>query len=132
MEKPMTQRKAILTDKAPAALGPYSQALLAGNTLYISGQLGLDPATGKLADGGTAAQARQAMENIMAILMDQNMSMHDVVQVQVFLTDIADFAAVNEVYKTFFSEPYPARAAVQVAALPAGASVEILATAMKD
>ncbi|MHC5157367.1 MAG: RidA family protein [Planctomycetota bacterium] len=128
----MTQRKAILTDKAPAALGPYSQALLAGNTLYISGQLGLDPATGKLADGGTAAQARQAMENIMAILMDQNMSMHDVVQVQVFLTDIADFAAVNEVYKTFFSEPYPARAAVQVAALPAGASVEILATAMKD
>jgi 2-iminobutanoate/2-iminopropanoate deaminase len=132
MEKPMTQRKAILTDKAPAALGPYSQALLAGNTLYISGQLGLDPATGKLADGGTAAQARQAMENIMAILMDQNMSMHDVVQVQVFLTDIADFATVNEVYKTFFTEPYPARAAVQVAALPAGAGIEILATAMKD
>ncbi|MHC4988785.1 MAG: RidA family protein [Planctomycetota bacterium] len=128
----MTQRKAILTDKAPAALGPYSQALLAGNTLYISGQLGLDPATGKLADGGTAAQARQAMENIMAILMDQNMSMHDVVQVQVFLTDIADFATVNEVYKTFFTEPYPARAAVQVAALPAGAGIEILATAMKD
>jgi 2-iminobutanoate/2-iminopropanoate deaminase len=132
MEKPMTQRKAIQTDKAPAALGPYSQALLAGNTLYISGQLGIDPATGKLVEGGTTAEGEQALKNIMAILMEQNMSMHDVVQVQVFLTDIADFAAVNEVYKTFFSEPYPARAAVQVAALPAGASVEILATAMKD
>ncbi|MDH4202167.1 MAG: RidA family protein [Phycisphaerae bacterium] len=128
----MTQRKAIQTDKAPKAIGPYSQALLAGSTLYISGQLGLDPATGKLAEGGTAAQARQALQNIMSILMDQNMSMHNVVQVQVFLTDIGDFAAVNEVYKTFFAEPYPARAAVQVAALPAGASVEILATAMKD
>ena len=128
----MTQRKAIQTDTAPAAIGPYSQALLAGNTLYISGQLGIDPATGKLIEGGTAEQARQALKNIMAILMDQNMSMHNVVQVQVFLTDIADFKAVNEVYKTFFAEPYPARAAVQVAALPAGASVEILATAIKD
>jgi len=128
----MTQRKAIQTDKAPAAIGPYSQALLVGKTLYISGQLGIDPATGTLAEGGPAAQARQAMDSIMAILMDQNMSMHDVVQVQVFLTDIADFKAVNEVYKTFFCEPYPARAAVQVAALPAGGAVEILATAVKD
>ena len=128
----MTQRKAIQTDKAPAAIGPYSQALLAGNMLYLSGQLGLDPATGTLVEGGTPAQARQALDNIMAILMDQNMSMHNVVQVQVFLTDIGDFKAVNEVYKTFFAEPYPARAAVQVAALPAGASVEILATAVKD
>jgi 2-iminobutanoate/2-iminopropanoate deaminase len=128
----MTQRKAIQTDKAPAAIGPYSQALLAGNTLYISGQLGINPATGTLAGGGTAAQARQAMENIMAILMDQNMSLHNVVQVQVFLTDIGDFKAVNEVYKTFFTEPYPARAAFQVAALPASAKIEILATAVKD
>jgi 2-iminobutanoate/2-iminopropanoate deaminase len=132
MENKMTQRKAIQTDKAPAAIGPYSQALLAGNTLYISGQLGLDPATGKLVEGGTPAQARQALNNIMSILMDQNMSMHNVVQVQVFLTDIGDFKAVNEVYKTFFAEPYPARAAVQAAALPAGASVEILATAVRD
>jgi 2-iminobutanoate/2-iminopropanoate deaminase len=128
----MTQRKAIQTDKAPAAIGPYSQALLTGSTLYISGQLGLDPDTGKLVEGGTPAQARQALQNIMSILMEQNMSMHNVVQVQVFLTDIADFKAVNEVYKTFFAEPYPARAAFQVAALPAGGTVEILATAVKD
>lgn len=127
----MTERKAIQTDTAPKAIGPYSQALLANNILYISGQLGIDPATGKLAEGGTAAQAKQALKNVMAILMDQNMSMSNVVQVQVFLTDIGDFAGVNEIYKTFFTEPYPARAAVQVAALPAGASVEILATAIK-
>jgi 2-iminobutanoate/2-iminopropanoate deaminase len=128
----MTKRKAIQTDKAPAALGPYSQALLASNTLYISGQLGIDPATGTLVEGGTAAQARQALENIMAILVEVNMNMHEVVQVQVFLSDIADFTAVNEVYKTFFTEPFPTRAAVQVAALPAGAAVEILATAVKE
>ena len=128
----MTERKAIQTDKAPAAIGPYSQALLADNTLYISGQLGIDPATGKLAEGGAAEQAAQALKNIMAILVEANMNMHEIVQVQVFLTDIADFAAVNETYKTFFTTPYPARAAFQVAALPAGASVEILATAVKD
>ena len=128
----MTERKAIQTDKAPAAIGPYSQALLADNTLYISGQLGIDPATGKLAEGGGAEQAAQALKNIMAILVEANMNMHEIVQVQVFLTDIADFAAVNETYKTFFTTPYPARAAFQVAALPAGASVEILATAVKD
>jgi 2-iminobutanoate/2-iminopropanoate deaminase len=128
----MTQRKAIQTDKAPAAIGPYSQALLVGDTLYISGQLGIDPATGKLVDGDTAAQAEQALKNIMAILMEENMSMHNVAQVQVFLADIVDFAAVNEVYKIFFAEPYPARAAIQAGALPAGASVEILVTAVKD
>jgi 2-iminobutanoate/2-iminopropanoate deaminase len=128
----MTERKAIQTDTAPAAIGPYSQALLVGHTLYISGQLGIDPATGKLVEGDTAAQVEQALKNIMAILMEENMSMHNVAQVQVFLADIADFAAVNEVYKTFFAEPYPARAAIQAGALPAGASVEILVTAIKD
>ena len=128
----MTERKAIQTDKAPAAIGPYSQALLVGDTLYISGQLGIDPATGKLVDGDSPAQAEQALKNIMVILMEENMSMHNVAQVQVFLADIVDFAAVNEVYKTFFAEPYPARAAIQAGALPAGASVEILVTAVKD
>ena len=128
----MTERKAIQTDKAPAAIGPYSQALMVGNTLYISGQLGIDPTTGKMVEGPGATQAKQALKNIMAILMEVNMSMHNVVQVQVFLTDIADFEAVNEVYKTFFAEPYPARAAFGVAALPAGGSVEILATAIKE
>ena len=128
----MTERKAIQTDKAPAAIGPYSQALQVGDTLYISGQLGIDPVTGKRVDGDTAAQAEQALKNIMAILMEENMSMHNVAQVQVFLAEIADFAAVNEVYKSFFSEPYPARAAIQAGALPAGGSVEILVTAVKD
>ncbi len=128
----MTERKVILTDTAPAAIGPYSQALLAGNTLYLSGQLGIDPATGKLVEGGTAVQAQQALENVMAILMKANMSMRDVVQVQVFLADIADFKAVNEVYKTYFKEPYPARAAIQAGALPAGGLVEILVTAQKS
>ena len=85
-----------------------------------------------MVEGGTAEQAKQALKNIMAILMEENMSMHNVVQVQVFLADIADFAAVNEVYKSFFSEPYPARAAIQAGALPAGGSVEILVTAVKD
>ena len=128
----MTERKTIQTDKAPAAIGPYSQALLVGNTLYIIVQLGIDPTTGKLVDGGTADQAEQALKNVMAVLMEVNMSMHNVAQVQVFLADIADFATVNEVYKTFFAEPYPARAAIQAGALPAGASVEILVTAIKD
>ena len=80
----MTERKAIQTDNAPAALGPYSQALLVGDTLYISGQLGIDPATGKLVGGDTAEQAKQALNNIMAILVEANMSMHNVAQVQVF------------------------------------------------
>jgi 2-iminobutanoate/2-iminopropanoate deaminase len=128
----MAERKAVHTDKAPAAIGPYSQAMLVGNTLYLSGQLGMDPATGKLVEGDTAAQAKQALNNIMAILVEANMNIHDIVQVQVFLADIGDFAAVNEVYKTFFAEPYPARAAIQAGALPAGASVEILATAIKE
>lgn len=127
----MTERKAIQTDHAPAALGPYSQALAAGNMLFVSGQLGIRPGQSKPVEGGTAAQARQALENIMAILMQANMSMRDVVQVQVFLADIGDFAQLNEVYRTFFQEPYPARAAFQVGALPGGAAVEIMVTAMK-
>jgi 2-iminobutanoate/2-iminopropanoate deaminase len=128
----MTERKVIQTSKAPRAIGPYSQGLQVGHTLYISGQLGIDPNTGKLVEGGTADQARRALENVMAILMEANMNMHDVVQVQVFLADIKDFSEVNEVYKTFFREPFPARAAFQVAALPAGGKVEILATAVKN
>lgn len=124
-------RKPITASNAPAAIGPYSQAVLAGNTLYLSGQLGIDPATGKLVDGGAAAQARQALRNIGAILAAADFQVADVAFVQIFLTDIADFAAVNEVYKTVFQPPYPARAAVAVAALPAGAAVEILAVAVK-
>lgn len=128
----MSERKAVQTDKAPRAIGPYSQGLLAGNTLYISGQLGIDPKSDQLVEGGTAAQTKQALENIMAVLMEVNMSMSNIVQMQIFLTDIGDFKMVNEVYQTFFTEPYPARAAVQVAALPKQANVEILSIAIKD
>jgi len=125
----VAEKKVIATDGAPKAIGPYSQGVLVGNTLYVSGQLGIDPVTGKMVDGGVGAQARQALTNVMAILVAANMSLRDAVQVQVFLADIADFAAVNEVYKEFFAEPYPARAAFQVGALPAGGRVEVLVTA---
>ena len=101
----MKERKVIQTDEAPAAIGPYSQGLLAGHTLYISGQLGIDPATGKLAEGGVATQTQQALENVMAILKKANMSLRDVVQVQVFLADIADFAAVNTCTRAIFRTP---------------------------
>ena len=124
-------RKAIQTTQAPAAIGSYSQAIQVQNSLYLSGQLGLDPATGKLVEGGVAAQAAQALKNIQAICTAAGFTLADIVQVQVFLANIADFAAVNAVYKDFFQEPYPARAAFGVAALPAGGTVEILAVAMK-
>ena len=124
-------RQAIQTEAAPAAIGPYSQAIQAGNTLYLSGQLGLDPATGKLAEGGVGAQSRQALANVGAILAAAGFGLADVVQVQVLLTDINDFGAVNAVYEEFFKPPYPARAAYAVAALPAGGSVEIVVSAQK-
>lgn len=125
-------RKAIQTERAPKALGPYSQAVQVGQSLYVSGQLGIDPTAGRLVDGGTADQARQALLNIQAIVTAAGFSMQDVVQVQIYLADMADFPAVNEVYKTFFQEPYPARAAVQAAGLPAGGRIEILAVAQKS
>lgn len=124
-------RKAIQTDQAPEAIGPYSQAIQIGNALYLSGQLGIDPATGKLVDGGVIAQAKQALSNVQAICNAAGFSLADVVQVQVFLANIADFKAVNEIYKEFFKEPYPARAAFAVGALPVGGAVEILAVAAK-
>lgn len=124
-------RKAIHTEQAPRALGPYSQAVQIGQTLYISGQLGLEPSTGRLVEGGIEAQARQALLNIQAIVSAAGFSMRDVAWVQVFLADLSDFAAVNEVYRSFFEEPYPARAAVQAAALPGGGRIEITAMAQK-
>jgi len=112
-------KKAISTNGAPAAIGPYSQAIDCGEFVFTSGQLGLDPATGKLADGGVQAQATQAMKNIQAVLTAAGLTLDNVVKTTVFLTNIADFAAVNEVYA------YPARCAYQVSALPAGGLVEI-------
>lgn len=127
----MSQKKAIQTGAAPEAIGPYSQAVLVGNILFVSGQLGIDQATGKLVDGGVQEQTRQALKNVQAIVEAATMTMKNVTQVQVFLANIADFAQVNEVYKTFFEPPYPARAAVQAAGLPKEARVEILAIAVK-
>ena len=127
----MTEKKPVQTQKAPKAIGPYSQGLSVSNTLYMSGQLGIDPATGKLVEGSTAEQARQAIKNVEAILQEAQFCLADVVQVQVLLTDIKDFNEVNQVYKQYFSQPYPARAAYQVAALPADGKVEILAVAVK-
>ena len=117
--------QAVETSQAPAAIGPYSQAILAGNTLYLAGQVGMDPVTGEMAEGGIEAETRQVMENLSAVLEAAGSSFRDVVQTQVFLADLADFAILNEIYGSYLSEPYPVRATVQVAALPRGARVEI-------
>ncbi len=117
-------RQTIQTDKAPAAVGTYSQAVKVGNTVYISGQLGFDPDTMALKEG-FEAQAKQVFENIKAICTAAGGTINDVVKFNVSLTDLNDFAALNEVFIANLTEPYPARAAVQVAALPKGGVVEI-------
>jgi 2-iminobutanoate/2-iminopropanoate deaminase len=113
------------TPSAPPAAGPYSPAVRAGEWLILSGQLGLDPATGRLVEGGAEAEARQVLVNIVAILGDCGASIADVAKTTVFVTDIGQFAAVNAVYAEAFGTHRPARSTVQVAALPAGAQVEI-------
>ncbi len=122
---------AIHTSAAPAAIGPYSQAVRAGQTVYVSGQLPIDPATGGFAGADIASQTRQSLTNIQAILAEAGMTMADVVKTTVLLTDIAEFGAMNEIYAAFFTAPYPARAAFQVTALPKGAKVEIECVAVK-
>ena len=117
------------TDKAPAAIGPYSQAVKAGGFVYVSGQIPIDPATGEFAGEDIQAQTRQSLTNIKNILEAAGASMADVAEVTVLLDDIADFAAMNEVYGEFFTAPYPSRAAFEVAALPKAAKVEIKAVA---
>ena len=118
------------TPNAPAAIGPYSQAIQAGGTIYVSGQLPINPATGEFAGADIRAQARQSLENIKAILAAAGADMAHVVKTTVLLQDMADFSAMNEVYAEYFSEPYPARAAFQVAKLPKDALVEIEAVAV--
>ncbi len=122
--------KTIATTAAPAAVGPYCQAKLCGSTLYTSGQLGLVPATGKLADG-IEGQARQALNNLGAILKEAGMDFADVVKTTCFLADIKDFAAFNAVYAEFFKDGVPARSCFQVAALPMGGLVEVECVAVK-
>lgn len=115
----------VRTDRAPAAIGPYSQAVRSGNTLYLSGQIPLDPATGEIVPGGIVAQASRVFENLRAVLAAAGASFDDVVRVAIYMTDLGNFAAVNDVMKSHFREPYPARSTIGVAALPRGAAVEI-------
>lgn len=123
--------KAISTTNAPAAIGPYSQAIEANGTVYVSGQLPINPATGDFAEGDIKDKARQSLTNIKSILAEVGLSMQNVAKVTVLLSDISDFAAVNEVYAEFFQAPYPARSAFAVAALPKGAPIEIEAIAVR-
>ena len=121
----------IQTEHAPAAIGPYSQAVQAGGTVYVSGQLPINPATGEFAGENIRAQARQSLENIKAILAAAGMGMPNVVNTTVLLQDMAYFSAMYDVYAVYFTEPHPARAAFQVAKLPKGALVEIEAVAVQ-
>ncbi|HIX15784.1 MAG TPA: RidA family protein [Candidatus Hungatella pullicola] len=121
--------KVLATDKAPAAIGPYSQAVRCGDFVYVSGQLPIDPATGAFAGEGIADQTRQSLTNIKSILESEGLSMANVVKTTVLLKNISDFGAMNEVYATFFTGACPARAAFEVAALPKDALIEIEAVA---
>lgn len=120
----------VSTPSAPAALGPYSQAVDTGSTVYCSGQLGLDPATGNLADG-VQAQTHQALKNLQAVLNEAGLSLDNVVKTTVFVQDLADFGTVNEIYGTYFHGGFPARSCVQIAALPKNALVEIECIAVR-
>lgn len=124
--------KAIQTEAAPAAIGPYSQAIeaSAGRWLFLSGQIPLDPATGQVVEGDVATQTRQVMRNLQAVLQAGGADLRQVVKTTIYLRDLADFAAVNEVYASFLQSPYPARATVQVARLPRDVAVEIDAVAI--
>lgn len=123
-------KTAIVTDKAPAAIGPYSAAIMTAGSINVSGQLPIDPATGEFAGDDIQSQTHQSLTNIKNLLEAAGSSMDDVVETTVLLTDIDEFGPMNEVYGEFFSEPYPARAAFQVVALPKGAKVEIKAIAV--
>ena len=118
-------REIISTPDAPAAIGPYSQAVKVGNTVYMSGQIPLDPATMQLVAGDIDAEIRRVFDNLKAVAVASGGSLNDAVKVNVFLTDLANFSRVNEIMATYFQQPYPARAAVGVAALPRGARVEV-------
>ena len=117
-------KQAIHSKHAPAAIGPYSQAVRVGGTIYLSGQIGLDPATGNLVEG-VEAQAHQVFKNLRAVAQAADAELDDIVKVTLLLTDLGHFTKVNEIMATYFAEPYPARATYQVAALPRGASVEV-------
>lgn len=120
-----SNRAVISTSQAPAAIGPYSQAIKVGNTVFLSGQIPLDPQSMTLVEGDIEAQARQVFQNLQAVAEAAGGSLNDSVKINISLTDLGDFARVNDVMKSYFREPYPARACVQVAALPRGAAIEV-------
>ena len=125
-------REIINTDQAPAAIGTYSQSVKVGNTVYLSGQIPLEPATMQLAAGGMEAQIRRVFDNLAAVARASGGSLADTVKLNVFLTDLGHFASVNQIMAEYFQKPYPARAAIGVAALPRGAQVEMDAVLVLD
>ncbi len=131
MAAPRTRREIIDSPQAPAAIGPYSQAVLAGNTLYCSGQIAFIPETGELLQGDVEEETARALENLGAVLRAAGMDYRNAVTCTVYLTDINDYAQVNEVYARYFNESPPARAAVEVSALPRGARVEVTCVAVR-
>ena len=118
-------KEIISTDNAPQAIGPYSQAVKTGNLIFISGQIPLDPKTGDIVDGSIEDQANQVLDNIKSICEAAGHGLEDIVKITIFLTDLGNFATVNEVMKNYFKEPYPARATVEISGLPLGVNVEI-------
>ncbi len=127
----MPKKEVIVADKAPKAIGPYSAGIRFGDFVFTAGQVGIDRSLGKLVEGGAEAEARQALKNLQSILEAAGTSLDNVVKTTVFLKDMADYAAVNAIYAEFFTSNHPARSAVMVAGLPAGASVEIEAIAVR-
>ena len=123
-------KKVIATSEAPTAVGPYSQAIAVGNLLFCAGQIPLDPATGELIEGDVTAQTERVLQNVAGVLRANGMTFENVVKSTVFLTDLANFAKMNEVYARYFTAPFPARSTIQVAGLPKGSSVEIEVTAV--
>ena len=125
-------KEIISTDNAPQAIGPYSQAVKTGNLIFISGQIPLDPKTGDIVDGSIEDQANQVLDNIKSICEAAGHGLEDIVKITIFLTDLGNFATVNEVMKNYFKEPYPARATVEISGLPLGVNVEIEAIVSTD
>jgi 2-iminobutanoate/2-iminopropanoate deaminase len=122
-------KKAVATHAAPSAIGPYSQAIAQGDLIFCSGQIGIDPASGKIVEGGIEAETQRVLKNLQEVLIAAGLTMAHVVKTTVFVVDLADFATVNRIYGEHFEAPYPARSTVQVAALPRDARVEIEAIA---
>ena len=125
-------RQPIQTDRAPAAIGPYSQAVRSGQTVFLSGQIPLDPATGNLVEGDIAAQARRAFDNLKAVAEAAGGSLDRIVRLGLYLTDLSQFAAVNAVMQEYFAAPYPARSTIEVSGLPKGAAFEVDAVMVLD